>query len=148
MKSKLNDASLIAESYASMFKRSEDNEQIAAAAPETDAQRVERELNADEDYKDDNVPMVAVVDVPEPAEENHPDDSEVNMAMAELFKIGKYAAELAQLLQGVPALEGWTAAKITKAADYLGSVFHKLDYDVNGHSMHNTGYEDAMEDGE
>lgn len=84
----------------------------------------------------------------EPAESNYPDDSEVNMAMAELYKIEKYANSLAQLLQHVPALEGWTASKITKAADYLGSVFHKLDYDINGYSMHNTGYEDAMEDGE
>ena len=144
MKSKLSDATLIAESYASIFKRAEDNEKLAAAV-ETDAARIERRLNADED---ENVPVVAVVDVPEPAEENHPDDSEVNMAMAELYKIEKYAGELAELLKGVPALEGWTAAKITKAADYLGSVYHKLDYDLNGHSMHNTGYEDAMEDGE
>jgi len=144
MKSKLSDATLIAESYASIFKRAEDNEKLAAAV-ETDAARIERRLNADED---ENVPVVAVVDVPEPAEENHPDDSEVNMAMAELYKIEKYAGELAELLKRVPALEGWTAAKITKAADYLGSVYHKLDYDLNGHSMHNTGYEDAMEDGE
>jgi len=79
---------------------------------------------------------------------NHHDDSEIKMALAELYKIEKYAFGLGLMLKEMPALEGWTAAKITKAADYLGSVFHKLDYDVNGHSMHNTGYEDAMEDGE
>ena len=26
-------------------------------------------------------------------------------------------------------LEGWTASKITKAADYLSSVYHALEYD-------------------
>ena len=52
------------------------------------------------------------------------------------------------MMKELPALEGWTAAKITKAADYLGSVFHKLDYDFasgehEDKSMFNKGYEDA-----
>jgi hypothetical protein len=28
-------------------------------------------------------------------------------------------------------IEGWQQAKITKAADYLGSVYHSLDYEMN-----------------
>lgn len=60
---------------------------------------------------------------------NHEDDSEMKMALAELYKIEKYAFALGLMMKELPALEGWTAAKITKAADYLGSVFHKLDYD-------------------
>ena len=36
------------------------------------------------------------------------------------------------MLDHLPALEGWTASKITKAADYLSSVYHKLDYDLHG----------------
>ena len=82
---------------------------------------------------------------------NHHDDSEMKMALAELYKIEKYAFALSLMMKDLPALEGWTAAKITKAADYLGSVFHKLDYDfASGEhaSMFNVGYEDAMEDGE
>ena len=27
-------------------------------------------------------------------------------------------------------LEGWVQSKITKAADYMGSVYHHLDYDM------------------
>lgn len=62
---------------------------------------------------------------------NHHDDSEVKMALAELYKIEKYAFALGLMMKETNALEGWTAAKITKAADYLGSVFHKLDYDMH-----------------
>ena len=62
---------------------------------------------------------------------NHHDDSEIKMALAELYKIEKYAFALGLMMKETSALEGWTAAKITKAADYLGSVFHKLDYDFH-----------------
>ena len=71
------------------------------------------------------------------------DESEMGVALADLHKAGKYAAALTDLLGNVGSLEGWTAVKIAKAADYLGAVFDKLDYDLNGHSVHNTGYEDA-----
>ena len=63
---------------------------------------------------------------------NHEDDSEMQMAKAELYKLEKYSFKLQQMLDHVPALEGWTASKITKAADYLSSVYHKLDYDLHG----------------
>ena len=37
------------------------------------------------------------------------------------------------------------ASKITKAADYLSSVYHWIDYETNGSSTsrYNVGYEDA-----
>ena len=81
---------------------------------------------------------------------NYADDSEMKMALAELYKIEKYAFALSLMMKDLPALEGWTAAKITKAADYLGSVFHKLDYDfASGEhaSMFNIGHEDVKECG-
>jgi len=81
---------------------------------------------------------------------NYADDSEMKMALAELYKIEKYAFALSLMMKELPALEGWTAAKITKAADYLGSVFHKLDYDfASGEhsSMFNIGHEDVKECG-
>ena len=68
--------------------------------------------------------------MPEPM--NHQDRSEMEMAKAELYKLEKYSFKLGQMLDHLPALEGWTASKITKAADYLSSVYHKLDYDLNG----------------
>jgi hypothetical protein len=59
-------------------------------------------------------------------------DHEVQMARAELYKIADYAIKLHNLLKNVSEEEGieaWQQSKITKAADYIGSVFHALDYD-------------------
>ena len=93
------------------------------------------EVSADVDVEEE--PSVAIVapsiqpSVEEEPRVNHHDDSEVKMALAELYKIEKYAFALGLMMKETKALEGWTAAKITKAADYLGSVFHKLDYDFH-----------------
>lgn len=59
-------------------------------------------------------------------------DHEVQMARADCYKIAKYAIKLHDMLQNVSeeqGLEGWVQSKITKAADYLGSVYHHLDYE-------------------
>jgi hypothetical protein len=59
-------------------------------------------------------------------------DHEVQMARAELYKTAKYAIKLHDMLKGVSevqGLEGWVQAKITKASDYIGSVYHHLDYE-------------------
>jgi len=60
-------------------------------------------------------------------------DHEVQMARADLYKIAKYAIQLHDLLKTVSeeeGLQGWQQAKITKAADYMSSVFHNLDYEM------------------
>jgi len=60
-------------------------------------------------------------------------DHEVQMARAELYKIAKYAIKLHDMLKGVSeaqGIEGWQQSKITKAADYIGSVYHALDYEM------------------
>ena len=60
-------------------------------------------------------------------------DHEVQMARAELYKIAKYAIKMHEMLKGVDeqeGLEGWVQSKITKAADYMGSVYHHMDYQV------------------
>ena len=128
------------------FPRPETQADLAAkmSEPTEDAEHeapVEVDMSQNPDPK-----SLEVVKVEEPVEEpveapaihpdieeeprvNHHDDSEMKMALSELYKIEKYAFSLSLMLQEMPALEGWTAAKITKAADYLGSVFHKLDYD-------------------
>ncbi len=93
------------------------------------------EVSADVDVEEE--PSVAIVapsiqpSVEEPMM-NHQDRSEMEMAKAELYKLEKYSFKLGQMLDHLPALEGWTASKITKAADYLSSVYHKLDYDLHG----------------
>jgi hypothetical protein len=60
-------------------------------------------------------------------------DHEVQMARADLYKIAKYAIKLHDMLKQVTeaeGIEGWQQSKITKAADYIGSVYHSLDYDM------------------
>jgi len=60
-------------------------------------------------------------------------DHEVQMARADLYKIAKYAIKLHDMLKSVSeeeGLEGWQQSKITKAADYISSVYHNLDYDM------------------
>ena len=67
-------------------------------------------------------------------------DHEVQMARADLYKIGKYAIELHDMLRNVSeeqGLEGWVQAKITKAADYIGSVKHHLEYEMSGMNSDN-----------
>ena len=60
-------------------------------------------------------------------------DHEVQMARADLYKIAKYAIKLHDMLKTVSEAEGiagWQQSKITKAADYIGSVYHAMDYDM------------------
>jgi hypothetical protein len=64
----------------------------------------------------------------EPRKLKHP-DHEAEMARADLYKLAKYAVKLLDLIQEGDELEGWKQAKITKAADYISSVYHSLDYD-------------------
>jgi len=59
-------------------------------------------------------------------------DHEVQMARSDLYKIAKYSIKLHEMLKNVSeekGLEGWAQAKITKAADYMSSVFHNMDYE-------------------
>jgi hypothetical protein len=82
----------------------------------------------------DTYPQTMAVAVPIPAEDEscgEYDQSEIDMAGRELLKAQEYAAKLSEMVPGLPGLDGWVASKITKAADYLSSVFHYLDYEMN-----------------
>ena len=60
-------------------------------------------------------------------------DHEVQMARSDLYKAAKYSIKLHERLKGISeeqGLEGWVAAKITKASDYLSSVYHYMDYEM------------------
>mgnify|MGYP003669531743 CR=1 FL=1 len=55
-----------------------------------------------------------------------------NNSICPKCKIGKYSILLNRLLDNVTedeGLEAWQQAKITKAADYISSVFHALETD-------------------
>lgn len=55
-------------------------------------------------------------------------DYEGSMAKSELLKMKKYANALCDMIEDESQLESWLQAKITKAADYMSSVYHYLDY--------------------
>jgi hypothetical protein len=57
-------------------------------------------------------------------------DREGAMAKADLHKLATYADKLQSRLQDEDQLEGWVQAKITKAADYISSVYHYLEYEM------------------
>jgi hypothetical protein len=60
-------------------------------------------------------------------------DHEVQMARADLYNIAHDALELHKILKNVSeeqGLEGWQQAKITKAADYISSVYRSLNYET------------------
>tara|TARA_A100001201_G_scaffold54321_2_gene52943 strand:+ start:1598 stop:2023 length:426 start_codon:yes stop_codon:yes gene_type:complete len=59
------------------------------------------------------------------------DQSEIDMAGRDLLKAQEYAAKLSEMVPALPGLDGWVASKITKAADYLSSVYHFLDYEMH-----------------
>lgn len=57
-------------------------------------------------------------------------DHEVQMARSDLYKSAKYAVAIHKMLKDhseMDGIDGWVAAKITKAADYLGSVKHYME---------------------
>jgi hypothetical protein len=56
-------------------------------------------------------------------------DHEADMARSELYKLAEYSVKLFKMIEPGSNLEGWTAAKITKASDYISSVYHYMKYE-------------------
>ena len=55
-------------------------------------------------------------------------DHEGRMAKRQLSDIAQYAQDLSQMLQDETQLEAWVQAKLTKAADYIKTVKHYVEY--------------------
>ena len=55
-------------------------------------------------------------------------DHEGRMAKRQLSDIADYADELSDMLQDETQLEAWVQAKLTKAADYIKTVKHYVEY--------------------
>ena len=68
-------------------------------------------------------------------------DREGAMAKADLFKLANYSLKLFKQLQDDDQMDSWVQAKITKAADYIASVYHYLEYEMKfndyGHQLDN-----------
>lgn len=67
----------------------------------------------------------------EPRDLDH-DKHEGSMAHSQLRRATKHSQQLGEMIQMDDDLPGWIEAKITKASDYLESVYHYLDYEING----------------
>ena len=69
-------------------------------------------------------------------------DREGAMAKADLYKLSQYSYKLFKKIEDEDQLESWVQAKITKAADYLASVYHYLEYEMKfseyGHKLDNS----------
>ena len=55
-------------------------------------------------------------------------DQEGRMAKRQLSDIAQYSQELMEMLQDETQLEAWVQAKLTKAADYIKTVKHYVEY--------------------
>ena len=55
-------------------------------------------------------------------------DEEGRMAKRQLHDMERYSRELSQMLNDTTQLESWVQAKLTKAADYLKTVKHYVEY--------------------
>jgi len=68
-----------------------------------------------------------------PSYNEEPRDNEVHMARADLYRTAKLAIMLHEMLKNVgegQGLDGWVQRKLTRAADYIESVFDYLDYEM------------------
>ena len=55
-------------------------------------------------------------------------DNEGGFAKQQLHDMEQYSRELAEMLTDTTQLESWVQAKLTKAADYLKTVKHYVEY--------------------
>jgi len=73
------------------------------------------------------------------------DDHEAKMARADLYKLAEYSIKLFKMINENDELDGWVQAKITKASDYISSVYHYLEYEKIGSESINNGPRDFEE---
>ncbi len=59
-----------------------------------------------------------------------PVDQEGAMARADLYKLANYSFKLFKKIKPDDQLESWVQAKIVKSADYIASVYHYLEYEM------------------
>ena len=67
------------------------------------------------------------------------DDHEGRMAKSDLKRLAEYSAKLFNMLDENEELDGWVQEKISIAADYIGSVYHYLDYEKTAAEAINQG---------
>ena len=85
-------------------------------------------------FKEADIPQDTQLALPEPPKRTSnflgPDnmDYEGGMAKSQMLKMKNYAKALCDMIDDETQLESWVQAKLTKASDYMSSVYHYLDY--------------------
>lgn len=74
------------------------------------------------------------------------DDHEAKMARSDLKRLVEYSAKLYSMIEESDELDGWVQEKISLAADYIGNVYHYLDYEKSAAEAVNTGPREFDED--
>jgi hypothetical protein len=84
------------------------------------------------EFAEADIPQDTPLALPEPdAQDFLGDDGmdyEGGMAKSQMFKMKKYVMALNNMIDDESQLESWVQAKLTKASDYMSSVYHYLDY--------------------
>ena len=57
----------------------------------------------------------------------HQEHGEGVMAKRQLLQIGEYSKMLMEMLEDSDELPSWVQAKLTKAADYMDTVYHHMN---------------------
>ena len=85
-------------------------------------------------FKELDAPQDTQLTLPEPPEQtanflgDDNMDYEGGMAKSQMLKMKNYAKALCDMIDDETQLEAWVQAKLTKASDYMSSVYHYLDY--------------------
>lgn len=85
-------------------------------------------------FKEADIPQDTQLALPEPPKQTanflgHDNmDYEGGMAKSQMLKMKNYAKALCDMIDDETQLESWVQAKLTKASDYMSSVYHYLDY--------------------
>ena len=109
------------------------------------------EMNLSPVLQGNELEIATVMPTVDNVEHEEEADSAVTMAASDLYKIQSIVSELHADIESLPKIEGWVAAKITLAADYLSSVHDWINHEQkancgceqdNSAEMFSQGYED------
>ena len=111
-------------------------EKLAQLSPE-EREEYLRDLENFSDFEDTDLGSMdeqdAPLSLPEPPTRNYLGDDgmdyEGGMAKNQLLKMKSYADKLCNMIEDESQLEAWVQAKLTKASDYMSSVYHYLEYE-------------------
>ena len=64
-------------------------------------------------------------------DDSHHEKPVAYMAKSQLYKLGKYAQKLQSMIPDDLDLDDWMRSHISQAADDIGEVYHKLDFQLS-----------------